>query len=1497
MDWTICCICQTTKNEGLRGDGGDTYNKIANTIKELSDRNLSVNPQVDLFGNETTENSIVQAFNSHSAVYHHNCVSNICQKLKRAKDKDKKQRDPIPEKRARRSDEQSIPLGQSKCLFCKNFDDLNNLTAGGTLYATANSINAENDRAFTKKLWDRASYLEDSHVLNFLVEGTAAARELYYHKSCLTAFYNRYRDKKLKEHRDTSICSEQQWKSELHFRKILVYIKEQRHQGISVFTVKNLENMYEKYLNSDDIPYTAHITRFAERLKIGLEPSYQNSTGIEIRTIDKSVKLLFSSDVNEIIDRETCPSTLVQLLIGTIAPIRQAMSMVKNTFDNHFNPNCEEASVPIQLQILISLLIDGCDPNVNGFSQCSKTVAQLTMFHYRKMSKHSSDVVSVRRHPRERETPIPIYLGLKLYATVRSKTLIQRLHFLGVSVSYDRVLFICNNISLNILKNYDLDGVFVSGNLEFGTFMVIAKDNIDVNARSTKIKHHFHGISMTTIQFPSANQPGTKRDVIYDLSSKIDSSHKLDLPSDYAIIQEPPRKKNGPLFMPVCTSNIDYKNFGNLHFEHAKLEETAWLASFSSEKQPWAEYFSCQRINPSVIDVDRTPGNHSLMPLINEQISSLKAQYHIMNIVKKTSHFLNQHQVPIDVSDQPVFAYSQEIQLRYPDIFGYDKYITLLGDLHTEHTILQMHGLLIKGSGLDTALLHCKLSTEGTSAIVDANDIKRARYCLQVTVIVIFEMLKVAHEKSGSTLQVFEWLEEESKTSEMCFYWKLILNFEILALMFVRSIRQGDLDLYLATLYRFLPWFFALDRFNYARWGTIHWFCFVLMKVKCPNEYKEFAAGKFSFQKTNREFSRIALDQLHEQNNRYIKGISGATSLINRQDDSALIRWELCGPEICRILNDYENIRSATEKHGNQKHHENSPTFRNDFAKDTKTLLDSFPNNPFMLDKLTVINNTNVFFEDNIYHNITQLESVGRKQAQSFIEDRLIKSKTSIDTKITLNHFILPGDGKSTKSRSSVVDKRLNHDVLTKLRGALQHRPNHVKLLFSSEIYYSQSLSNNDGSDLYHGTKSTILQKFDKSSIPAIPSASSAFILELSPLFRTGHSGTFNEFAVCLFDDICRFSSGYARIDIVCDRYFKDSLKNLTRFGRGQGPIISFEDDSLLPSKFNDTFLKNCNNKERLNHFMADKFFSLQQEDKQFVITKGDTILSNESIIFSDPLLSDNKAEEADQKLVRHMLQCTRSGVQLSTIRTVDTDVIISLIAYRFRAENFDSKVFACLVTPSSTSYYDINKIALHLGERVCRALPFFYALTGCDIVSSFYNQGKCKFWDRWFEFDEANALTDAFIVLSEKPCFVESNQIDLIEIFIGFVYYGRHIDSINLERVLDFEHSTHSNLRLIPPSRSGLREHIKRAAYYAGWVNFQCVENVELPSPNDWGWTLENGVYKPVWDISDKSITVDLVTSTCGCTSDKCSKCKCATHSLPCLTFCKCKRKCVTIK
>ena len=91
----------------------------------------------------------------------------------------------------------------------------------------------------------------------------------------------------------------------------------------------------------------------------------------------------------------------------------------------------------------------------------------------------------------------------------------------------------------------------------------------------------------------------------------------------------------------------------------------------------------------------------------------------------------------------------------------------------------------------------------------------------------------------------------------------------------------------------------------------------------------------------------MALDQVHEQNNTLIKGIGGASHLLNHSDESPLLRWELCEdntPSIPSLKN---------------KHHEDNSSFRERFNEDVKRVFAAFSDNPFLLDAitLTAINN------------------------------------------------------------------------------------------------------------------------------------------------------------------------------------------------------------------------------------------------------------------------------------------------------------------------------------------------------------------------------------------------------------------------------------------------------------------------------------------------------------------------------------------------------------
>ena len=69
-----------------------------------------------------------------------------------------------------------------------------------------------------------------------------------------------------------------------------------------------------------------------------------------------------------------------------------------------------------------------------------------------------------------------------------------------------------------MVKKFDNDGVF-TGNSRKNLFTIIAKDNIDVNSKSTKVGQH-HLISMAIMQFLSNENYNGLQQTLYDLSKE-----------------------------------------------------------------------------------------------------------------------------------------------------------------------------------------------------------------------------------------------------------------------------------------------------------------------------------------------------------------------------------------------------------------------------------------------------------------------------------------------------------------------------------------------------------------------------------------------------------------------------------------------------------------------------------------------------------------------------------------------------------------------------------------------------------------------------------------------------------------------------------------------------------------------------------------------------------------------------------------------------------------
>ena len=292
------------------------------------------------------------------------------------------------------------------------------------------------------------------------------------------------------------------------------------------------------------------------------------------------------------------------------------------------------------------------------------------------------------------------------------------------------------------------------------------------------------------------------------------------------------------LWAPLCSINFsDIDCYADL--EVAFQEELDWLkivtTCFLSTGNNnlfsgWAQHHVSY--NRGLVHL---PGINTILPLLGNKVNTLQMQSHCMMLNVNSIQVLNPDQTPVDVSDQSVYALSKELQFRYPDIFG--DYVPSMGALHIEQSLLVIE-----------ILNQHKFTSIGLSAVVDVNNTKRARYCVQITLCVLYSLL------DNSMLPAYEWLRLKSKSNQMCFIWKVIMDILIQILIFVRSIRAGDVLLFTQVLTKLMKWYFIFDHVHYARWLSVHLFDLLTLHVKYPDVYSCLLRGSFVFQKSSREF-------------------------------------------------------------------------------------------------------------------------------------------------------------------------------------------------------------------------------------------------------------------------------------------------------------------------------------------------------------------------------------------------------------------------------------------------------------------------------------------------------------------------------------------------------------------------------------------------------------------------------------------------------------------
>ena len=125
--------------------------------------------------------------------------------------------------------------------------------------------------------------------------------------------------------------------------------------------------------------------------------------------------------------------------------------------------------------------------------------------------------------------------------------------------------------------------------------------------------------------------------------------------------------------------------------------------------------------------------------------------------------------------------------------------------------------------------------------------------------------------------------------------------------------------------------------------------------------------------------------------------------------------------------------------------------------------------------------------------------------------------------------------------------------------------------------------------------------------------------------------------------------------------------------------------------------------------------------------------------------------EEADSRIVVHILHTLEQNANTVQVRTVDTDVLVILIGkfHDIKKVYPHVSIWVAFGMGKHFRFYSVNTICASLGEFKSRSVPVFHAFSGCDSTSSFTGKGKVLAWKAWKAYEQ---VTEAFEYLSRHP-------------------------------------------------------------------------------------------------------------------------------------------------
>lgn len=444
---------------------------------------------------------------------------------------------------------------------------------------------------------------------------------------------------------------------------------------------------------------------------------------------------------------------------------------------------------------------------------------------YEKIMSVCSDLVGISG----KTNPKALALGLTVRHATGSKYLLNLLHGLGHSASYDKVLRAETAIAKQQSANQEYS--YMPEGFECNQPTILVYDNIDFQEETLSgagSSHYTNGIMFQIAQ--SGSTLGLSRKVVVPTSKRTFTPTKHDVPAYHQFRKDGPQKS--------AIANPDIASF----LQSKSTDENYLVLKLADGPSPgtWTG-INIRTTTP----LDRSVIHY--LPIIEASPTDPATVRHVLAEAIKMADTLQCPTVMV-VFDQAIYYKAQVIRWVDEDIR--DRLLPRLGELHTIMSFTSAIGKRFARSGLEDLLVEAEViaggsmkgfisghmynrAIRGHKLLFEALGLLQLKEFIETCSPELLEELQdgismlelrlstgvsLSSDPSTKFLTAFHTHSaKRCSESPMYAFWNSYLEMVAIVLSFIRGTRTGDFSLHLSSLRQMLPWFFAYDRTNYAR--------------------------------------------------------------------------------------------------------------------------------------------------------------------------------------------------------------------------------------------------------------------------------------------------------------------------------------------------------------------------------------------------------------------------------------------------------------------------------------------------------------------------------------------------------------------------------------------------------------------------------------------------------------------------------------------------------